>query len=96
MVNISGLSKAQVLAALVNSSKLQGNSWLDPKANKTMSVSDAQEIIDSRQDYLYFDYVWGRVIKCDLTGEEFSESLYDRDIGPGSAQKVIAALRAAL
>lgn len=42
---------------------------------------------------LYFDYVEGHVIKCDISGDEFDERLYDRDCGEGKAEKVIEALR---
>jgi hypothetical protein len=42
---------------------------------------------------LYFDYVAGHVIKCDLSGDEFDERLYDRDCGVGRAAEVIEALR---
>lgn len=42
---------------------------------------------------LYFDYVAGHVIKCDISGDEFDERLYDRDCGEGRAAKVIEALR---
>lgn len=42
---------------------------------------------------LYFDYVEGHVIKCDISGDEFDERLYDRDCGEGRAVEVIEALR---
>ena len=42
---------------------------------------------------LYFDYVEGHVIKCDISGDEFDERLYDRDCGEGRAAEVIEALR---
>lgn len=42
---------------------------------------------------LYFDYVAGHVIKCDISGDEFDERLYDRDCGEGRAVEVIEALR---
>ena len=42
---------------------------------------------------LYFDYVEGHVIKCDISGDEFDERLYDRDCGEGRAAEVIDALR---
>lgn len=42
---------------------------------------------------LYFDYVEGHVIKCDISGDTFDERLYDRDCGEGRAAEVIEALR---
>lgn len=42
----------------------------------------------------YFDYLYGRVMKVDLSSDDgFEERLYDRDNGKGAAQKVIDALR---
>lgn len=42
---------------------------------------------------MYFDYVKGHVIKCDIGGDAFDERLYDRDCGVGHATAVIEALR---
>lgn len=42
---------------------------------------------------MYFDYVNGHVIKCDIGGDSFDERLYDRDCGVGHAAAVIEALR---
>lgn len=42
---------------------------------------------------MYFDYVNGHVIKCDIGGDSFDERLYDRDCGEGHAAAVIEALR---
>lgn len=47
-----------------------------------------------KEEYrLYFDYVCGHVIKCDLGGNAFNPNLYDRDCGEGCAQMAIDALR---
>lgn len=44
--------------------------------------------------YPYFDYLYGRVMKVDLSSDEsFEERLYDRDNGTGAAQRVIDRLR---
>ena len=42
---------------------------------------------------IYLDYVDGHVIKCDISGDEFSEVLYDRDCGEGAAQEAITKLK---
>ena len=91
MVNIEGLNKADVLAALYNASRPQGMGFLnyDPAP---MSRETAQNNLDKTT---YFDYLGGRVMKVDLAGDaEFRESLYDRDNGEGAAQRAIDALRA--
>lgn len=33
----------------------------------------------NREKLFSFDYLYGRVLKVDLSGDEFEESLYDRD-----------------
>lgn len=90
MVDIRGLNKAEVLAALYNNSKPQGFGFLhDPKP---MSVKEAKKILKQQTD---FDYLKGRVLKVNLSSDdEFEEWLYDRDNGYGAAQKAIDALRA--
>lgn len=40
----------------------------------------------------YFDYLYGRVLKVDLSGNAFDEHLYERDNGVGSASRALAPL----
>jgi hypothetical protein len=88
MIDISNLDKALVLAALYNASKPQGLGLLhfDPKP---MTREEAQQILDERNEYKYFDYLKGRVMKVDISGDNFDPYLYDRDNGQGTAQKVV-------
>ena len=48
---------------------------------------------ENRPHCLYFDYLEGHVIKCDITNDEFDERLYDRDCGEGAATKAIEYVR---
>lgn len=97
-INIAGLNKADVLAALYNRAQPLGMGFLeyDPKP---MSAEEAQAIINERTavysltQALYFDYLKGRVMKVDLSGDEFGPSLYDRDNGEGAAASVVDELR---
>ncbi len=88
-IDLRGLDKAAVLAALYNASKAQGRGWLhfDPAP---MTVPEAREILD---EYLKnnwrFDYLKGRVMKVDFSGDDLSFRLYDRDNGAGAAQRAI-------
>ena len=96
MVSIEGLDKAKVLHALWHGSHVQGLSFmgLNPEG---FSFEHAKEIIEERQrkhQSLYFDYLEGHVIKCDITKDVFDEFLYDRDCGPGAAQRAIDTLTA--
>jgi len=91
MVSITGLEKPAVLAALYNASRPQGLGFMhyDPKP---MTVDEASAVLAQTT---YFDYLKGRVMKLDLSkNDEFNEALYDRDNGPGAAERAIAALRA--
>jgi hypothetical protein len=88
MIDISKLSKVQILAALYNAAQPLGTGLLhyDPAP---MSEEEAAELLEQS---MYFDYVKGRVMKVDLSKSEFDPRLYDRDNGQGEAERVINAL----
>jgi hypothetical protein len=90
LVDISMLEKAKVLAALFNSSKAIGLGVLAPY-EKDMTLKEAQELLSTGQRY--FDYVRGRILKIDLTGEMLDTRLFDRDIGQGAGAKAITTLK---
>lgn len=90
-MDIRGLNKASILVALYNRAKSQGMGLIsyDPTP---MTEENAQTILDSMQEK-YFDYLWGRVMKIDLSGDEIDTLLYNRDNGPGAAEIAIAGLQ---
>jgi hypothetical protein len=100
-IDISGLSKAAVLAALYNGSRQFGMGFMHSRGQSEMTEEEAQKLIDSGDDpdyadkrrELYFDYLHGRVLKVNLAGDSFSPSLYDRDVGQGAAARAIEKLR---
>jgi hypothetical protein len=99
MINIKGLDKAAVLAALYNASKQQGMGFLHKRGASPMSVEEAREEINNIPQHgfsncgeLYFDYLHGRVMKVDISGDELNPWGYDRDNGPGAAQAAISTL----
>jgi len=91
MISLNGLDKADVLAALYNASRPlgMGNLHYDPKE---MTRDEAQSHLRPGENY--FDYLKGRVMKVDLSGEMLDPWLYDRDNGEGAAAAVIERLRA--
>lgn len=93
-INIEGLSKAEVLAALYNGSRGQGMGALNPSSQQRMTTEQAQTIIDKRNGDLYFDYLQGRVMKVDLEGDVLKTRLYNRDVGFNAAEKIIDSMRA--
>lgn len=86
MIDISKMNKAEVLSKLYNAAKPQGMGFLhyDPTP---MTVKEAQEYLDAGQ--LCFDYLKGRVMKVNLSGDELDPWLYDRDNGKGAAEAAI-------
>ena len=104
MISIKGLDKAAVLAALYNHSKGQGMGFLQAvlgamtveQAREHLGIGDDQTKMfptNPRGNRMYFDYLQGRVLKVDLSGDEFEERLYDRDVGTGAAQHAIDSVR---
>ena len=89
MVDIKGLDKAKVLVALWDNSYESGLSF-NP-SGKPLTVREARRIIKGR--YYNFDYCKGRVIKCNISGDEFDPWRYDRENGAGAARRAIDELR---
>lgn len=90
MIDISKLDKAEVLAALYNASAPRGLGFLQATAGN-MSAAEARELLKAGA---YFDYLRGRVMKVDLSGNELREDLFDRDNGRGAAADALAPLLA--
>ena len=89
MINIKGLDKAKVLKALYDASHVQGMGFLQAVPDGTVTVPHCRELL---KHGTYFDYLYGRVLKVDLSGDEFDERLYERDNGRDSAARAIAFL----
>lgn len=89
MINIKGLDKAELLVELYNHSHQQGLGLL--QRAKNLTVEEAREML---KQTTYFDYLYGKVMKVDLSNdEELNEFLYDRDNGQGAAQAVVDEIR---
>lgn len=91
-VDITGLDKAEVLAALYNNSRPLGMGHLHFVPGN-LPIEEARALIEQRGIALNYEYLKGRVMKVDLTGDELDPRLYDRDNGPGAAAHVIERLR---
>ena len=90
MVDIKGLDKAKVLKALYDHSHVQGLGFMHAAEEGTVTVESCAELLEK---YTQFDYLHGRVLKVDLSGDEFDERLYDRDCGAGAAQRAVDSIR---
>ena len=91
-MNIAGLDKAEVLAALYNGSRQQGMGFCNARGTKHMSADEARVLLESGA---YFDYLYGRVMKIDLSEDDIWTGTYNRDNGPAAAELIIDKLRLA-
>lgn len=91
MVSISGLDRADVLAALYNASKPQGLGILHFESHP-MTRDEAASLLSQSDS---FDYLKGRVMKISIPdgATEIYPGLYDRDLGDGACERAIAKLR---
>ena len=86
-MNIKGLDKAEVMLALYNGSHQQGMSFLGYPGQEP-TVEDCRSYLEK---CTYVDYFFGRVLKCELGGDELNLRLYDRDCGEGEGERVLRA-----
>jgi hypothetical protein len=104
-VNIAGIDKATLLAAIYNGAgSPRGMGMYQARAGK-MTREVAEDIIKQGDDTgrmfpgsresgsLYFDYVFGKSLKVDLSGDEMDSWLYNRDNGQDALENIVAALR---
>ena len=85
-IDIGSLDKAQVLVALYNASKQRGLGFLDARGRDPLTVGEARRLLEETE---YFDYLQGRVMKVDLSGKYLDTWGYDRDNGPGAAERAL-------
>lgn len=101
MIDISGLDKAALLAALWNNAAPPPGSSDSDSDSRPMTTEAAQSVllyrrVSDRQtgDEVYgFDYFSGRLLKVNLAGDRLDPWGYDRDNGQGLAERVIGNLR---
>ena len=85
-ISLVGLDKAAVLAALYNVAKPQGMGFMhyDPAP---MTYDQAKAILEGGQTD--FDYLKGRVMKINLSGDDLDVWGFDRNNGEGVAKAAI-------
>jgi hypothetical protein len=101
-LDISGVDRAALLAALFNNTAAIGNGQLHPRAKATMTQQDALQLLKDwpgnagPSGDIWFDYLWGRPIKVGFIGERLMRpDLYDRDApgGAGTCERLVEELR---
>jgi len=88
MIDLRKYDKAEVLAILYMYAKPQGLGIFHYES-KPMTKEEAQELLN---ETTYFDYLKGRVMKVNLSGNELDPRLYDRDNGERAAERAISTL----
>lgn len=91
-IDISGIDKAAVLAALYNASKQQRMGFLHQRGASPMTTHEARQELENGSD---FDYLHGRVMKVSLNKDTLDPYGYDRDNGPGAATRALEHLLSA-
>lgn len=104
-INIVGIDKAELLAALYNNSRPMGMGFLQARdgimtkeeAQKAIEVGDdSSRMFGKREElgtrHLYFDYLFGRPLKIDISGDTVRPWGYDRDNGQGAVARIVAKL----
>ena len=93
-VDITGIDKAKLLMELYNNADLQGMGYLIgiTKSRFIMTKEQADELVASGN--LDFDYLQGRSMKINLSGNIINATLYNRDNGWYPVQETVAKLRA--
>lgn len=97
-IDITGLDKAEVLAALVNGAPVKNfDSTLPADVVAMATALSGGFTVEAARRTLaissYVDYAGGIAIKCDFSNDSFWPGLYDRDRGKGKAAAIVAALR---
>jgi hypothetical protein len=89
MVPINGI-KAEALQALFYRSNPLGLGFIEVAMKPNLSLREAHDLL---AETTRFDYLHGRVMKVDFSGDEFDPRLYDRDNGIGAASLAVAEIR---
>lgn len=88
MVNIQGIDKVKLLEALWKKSQPAAFFRMQGISPPSFNMNEAQQAVKG-----YIDYFNGRVIKCNLSGDEVDVWGFDRDNGNGAFQSVVDSLR---
>jgi hypothetical protein len=93
MIPIDGLDKAMVLKALYDYAKTPGPEdfgWTHYRPGD-LPIEEARQFLEV--GLKVFNYIKGRPVRVDLSGDSFDDVMYDRDNGKGAAQKAIETIK---
>lgn len=93
IIDIRGIEKAALLAALYNGLNPGGASEDFNVRTAPMTKGEAQDIINRIRGPLSFTHVKGRALMVDITGDSLDPQKYDQNLGQKAAEKIIVAMR---
>ena len=85
-MDITGLSKPKILAALFNAAMPLGLGFMHYQQSHVMDEKEAEKLLETQT---YFDYHEGRLMKVDMSKDELRTDLYNRDNGENAAENAI-------
>ena len=88
-MNISNLDKAEVFAALYNAAKVEKYGFFFHHPCLVLDREQAAQLLSITTN---FDYLNGKVLKIDLSGDELDTYLYNRKNGPNAAENALKPL----
>lgn len=93
MIDVTGISKAKLLAVLHAGSRARG--LQGQRAMGRLSEAECSDYIGRARkgERIYFDTLCGRMMGVDVGGDRICEQAYDRDNGAGAAGRVVGELR---
>ena len=92
-VDIAGLDKVELLIALYQNGHKVGMGFLAPDMTDDEIRAFVSDYTQTYGRFPYVDYLGGRPLKVDLSGDVLRTHLYDRDNGIGAARNVVESLR---
>lgn len=92
MIDVSGIDKGDLLAALHNNTKPLGLGRLHDLKRDITGEEVRKEMGEYLVDGRHIDYYHGRPIKI-FFGDAIDPAMYDRDAGTGAFQRVVDKLR---
>lgn len=92
VVDIQGLDKMQLLRALWKNQKPAIYFAMSGKRPPDFDEAEAKQALEGEQGGC-IDYLCGRAIKCDLSGDLVDPSAYDKLIGFGMFAAIVRALK---
>ena len=100
-IEITGIDRNVLLAALCNGTLPMGLGAMNDKAMTQITAEECAKEFDDRPErkgVIMFDYVFGRPVKVNFVTEGDKvfldrTRLYDRDAGEGKCQQIVSLLK---